>query len=76
MADPSVCLDRYLRPARKEYHFGKGRSHKGQGLVNKEGMVKLLPSLFAKKNKKKDVWAGASSCRSRTCLKPMTGRRF
>ena len=36
--------------------------------LNKEGVVKLLPSLFAKNKKKKknvtvgDVWAGALSC--------------
>ena len=46
----------------------------GQDLVNKEGVVKLLPSLFAKKKKKKkcimaDVWAGALSCK--TFLKPV-----
>ena len=49
----------------------KGRDHLGQGLVNKELMVKLLHSLFAKKKKDvtmADVWAGVSSCRSRICL--------
>ena len=52
-ADPSACLDRYLHPARKVFNFGKRKKSQGAGLVNKEGVVKLLPSLFAKKKKKK-----------------------
>ena len=36
----------------------KGRSHKGQSLVNKEDVVRLLPSLFAKNCSIGNVWAG------------------
>ena len=55
-----------------------GRSHRGQGLVIKEGVVKLLPSLFGKKKKKRNVTIGLEtlSCRNSTCLTPVTGRRF
>ena len=43
--EPSACL---------VFNFEKqGRDHLGQGLVNKEVMVKLLHSHFAKKKKKK-----------------------
>ena len=57
----------------------KGRSHKRRALVNKECVIKLLP--FSSAIKKQivtlaDVWAGALSCRSRTCWKPVTWRRF
>ena len=61
MADSNVCLDRYLRPARKVFNFGK-KGHRGQGLVNKDGVVKLLPSRFAKQSiTMADVWAWALS---------------
>ena len=41
----------------------KGRSHEGLGLVNKEDVVKLLPSLFCKKFVTlANILAGALSC--------------
>ena len=73
MADTSTNLD---RPARKVSILEKGRSHKGQGLVNKKGVVKLLPSFCKIIVKMTDVRAGASSCRSLICLKPVTESRF
>ena len=47
--------------------------------MNKEGVVKLLPSSFLKKKKivtMTEIWAGALSSRSLTCLKPMAGHRI
>ena len=68
-ANPSACLDRHLCPARK---ISEKRSQKGQCLVNKEGVVKLLTTIVTIA----EIWAGALSYRSRTCLKSMTGRHF
>ena len=49
-ADPSARLDKYLRPQRKLFNFGKKEEViKGKSLVNKESLVKLLPSRFAKR---------------------------
>ena len=47
----------YLRPARKVFNFRKKEDGARSG--EKEGVVKLLPSLFVKKNvTMADVWAG------------------
>ena len=40
-ADPSTCMDLYIRPARKVFNFGKKEDvTRGKGLVNKEDVVK------------------------------------
>ena len=49
MADPRAFPDQYLRPVRKVFSFGKRKKSQGARSSNLESVVKLLPSLFAKK---------------------------
>ena len=81
----SKCLSGLVFPPSKEcFQFRKQKkNHMGQGLGNTGwgggggGWGKTVTfSFFKNAVTIAEVWAGALSCRRRTCLKPVAGRRF
>ena len=74
MADPSACRDWYFRPARNAFNFGdKKKSHGARsGEYGRWGKTVTF-SFFKNDVTIAEVWAGALSCRRRTCLKPVAG---
>ena len=77
MADPSACRDWYFRPARNAFNFGnKKKSHGARSGENRGWGKTVTFSFFKNAVTISEVWAGALSCRRRTCLKPVAGRRF
>ena len=77
MADPSACRDWYFRPARNAFNFGNKKKSHGAWSGEYGGWGKTVTfSVFKNAVTIAEVWAGALSCRRRTCLKPVAGRRF
>ena len=75
----SKCLPGPVSLCSEEgFLFQKKESHKGQGLVNKEGVVKLLPYLVLQKKivTMADIWAGALLCKIQIYMNPVTGHHF
>ena len=72
MADPSACRDWYFRPARNAFNFGNKRKSHGARSGEYRGWGKTVTfSFFKNAVTIAEVWAGALSCRRRTCLKPV-----
>ena len=81
MADPSACRDWYFRPARNAFNFGNKKEitwGKVWGEPGGEGGggKTVTFSFFKNAVTIAEVGAGALSCRRRTSLKPVAGRRF
>ena len=77
MADPSACRDWYFRQARNAFNFGNKKKSHGARSGEYGGWGKTVTfSFFKNAVTIAEVWAGALSCRRRTCLKPVAGRSF
>ena len=77
MADPSACRDWYFCPARNAFNSGNKKKSHGARSGEYRGWDKTVSfSFFKNAVTIAEVWAGALSCRRRTCLKPVAGRRF
>ena len=77
MADPSACRDWYFRLARNAFNFGNKKKSHGARSGEYGGCGKTVTfSFFKNAVTIAEVLAGALSCRRRTCLKPVAGRRF
>ena len=70
----SKCLSGLVFPPSKEcFNFGNKKKSHGARSGEYGGWGKTVTFSFFKNA---EVWAGALSCRRRTCLKPVAGHRF
>ena len=74
----SKCLSGLVFPPSKEcFQFRKQKEITWGKVWGIQGWGKTVTfSFFKNAVTIAEVWAGALSCRRRTCLKPVTGRRF
>ena len=73
----SKCLSGLVFPPSKEcFQFRKQKEITWGKVWGIRGMRQNSYFFFLQKRPIAEVWAGALSCRRRTCLKPVAGRRF